>query len=104
MAQEFNDDNNTQQTLDFLNEMDREMEEVVEPPERTASQVAREGLKVTTFGEMFRESEAKKNVLALPSPASVLEQVKFELQELPEGFGDALAQCQVTKQLILDSY
>lgn len=46
---------------------------------RSASEVAREGLKVTTFGAMFRESEAKKHVLALPSVAQVLEQVQFEL-------------------------
>ena len=34
---------------------------------RTESQIIREGLKVTTFGAMFREAEAKKHVLALPS-------------------------------------
>lgn len=94
MQAEFNDDNDTQQTLEFLNEM--QMEEQEEEKQETAQQQSSNnqddaGLKVTTFGAMFRESEAKKNVLALPSLITVLEQVKFELQTLPDDLEEALA-------------
>ena len=72
-------DENTQQTLDFINQMgeDQEQEQL-----RSASEVS--GLKVTTFGALHRESEAKKFVSKLPKLNTVLEQVKFELQELPD--------------------
>ena len=59
-----------------------------------------EGLKVTTFGALHRESEAKKFVIKLPKLNTVYEQVKFELQELPDDLQEALQKCQETKELI----
>lgn len=68
-------DENTQQTLDFLNEMGNDVDEDLSG--RTASEV--QGLKVTTFGALHRESEAKKFIIKLPNLNTVFEQVKFEL-------------------------
>ena len=55
---------------------------------------------MTTFGALHRESEAKKFVIKLPKLNTVYEQVKFELQELPDDLQEALQKCQETKELI----
>ena len=62
------------------------------------------GLKVRTFGELHRTSQAKKNILSTPSVEAVLESVRFEIVELPEDLQEALLRCQETKQLILGTY
>jgi len=64
----------------------------------------REGLQVTTFGELHRTSEAKKNILSTPTLAQVLDSVKFETQELPDDLQEALLACQRTKELIMGTY
>ena len=69
---------------------------------RTGSDV--QGLKVTTFGALHRESEAKKFVIKLPNLNQVLDTVNFEIQTLPDDFQEALKKCQQTKELIYDSY
>jgi len=51
------------------------------------------GLKVQTFGELHRASQAKKNILSTPSIESILESVKFETTELPEDLQEALLLC-----------
>ena len=81
-------DENTQQTLDFIDQMQDEEEQDVQ---RSGSDVS--GLKVTTFGALHRESNAKKFVIKLPKLNQVLETVKFELQQLPEDLQEALNQC-----------
>ena len=55
------------------------------------------GLKVQTFGDLHRQSEAKKNILRMPSLNTIYDQVAFELQELPLGFEEALAVCHEKK-------
>jgi len=51
------------------------------------------GLKVQTFGELHRASQAKKNILSSPSIQAVLESVKFEILELPEDLQQSLLLC-----------
>ena len=92
-------DESTRQTLAFLNEMETDQYDV---DSRTQSQTR--GLKQTTFGALHRESEAKKFIIKLPSINTVLDCVKFELQQLPVGLEEALLKCQDTKELILESY
>ena len=92
-------DDQTQKTLDFINEIETE--------ERKTKEIDRgikSGLKVMNFGDLHRESEAKKNILSMPSLESVLNQVNFELPSLPDGLEEAMLTCQQTKELILQSY
>lgn len=93
-------DEGTQQTLDFINQIEDSQEE--EAVQRTGSDV--QGLKVTTFGALHRESEAKKFVIKLPNLNQVLDTVNFEIQTLPDDLQEALQKCQQTKELIFDSY
>jgi len=65
-AEEFDDQ--TQQTLDFINEIETEERKSSELEGMTQS-----GLKVTTFGDLHRETEAKKNILSMPNLSSVLD-------------------------------
>ena len=81
-------DADTQQTLDFLNNMEDE------ETDTSSQQTAETGLKATTFGALHRQSEAKKNIMNLPTIEQVLDQVRFEMHELPQTFEEALAQCQ----------
>ena len=93
-------DEGTQQTLDFINQIEDSHEE--DANQRSGSDV--QGLKVTTFGALHRESEAKKFVIKLPNLNQVLDTVNFEIQSLPDDFQEALQKCQQTKELIYDSY
>lgn len=54
---------------------------------------SKSGLQMTTYAAIHRESEAKKNILQTPDIGSVLDQVKFEINELPEDLAEALAKC-----------
>ena len=60
-------DDQTQQTLDFINEIETEERKTVE-----LEKEGRSGLKVMNFGDLHREAEAKKNILSMPSLSTVL--------------------------------
>ena len=93
-------DEGTQQTVDLINQ--QMQEDAQEGQQRAASELS--GLKVRTFGELHRASQAKKNILSTPSVHAVLESVKFEIVQLPEDLQEAFLICQRTKELILGTY
>ena len=91
-------DEDTEQMVNILNaQLPEEEDQQARPSDLT-------GLKVQTFGELHRASQAKKNILSTPSFESAFESVRFEMHQVPEDLQEALMLCQRTKDLIISTY